>query len=199
MYDSDDTSSDDSDVEGYENYCSGGACPMRSRGCSAGSSGSGGSSSSGNGSVALPFDPAAIQNVILGLADQFDIRVLFNDKRMNTAMLITSGLALAGSVIGKHYGGNVGAVVGGAVGGACGVGIAAVSLRDVWDDVKNRLWELYEIAYDYMAGMGLRDYQQAASLLINKSGGGQGAQLAQILAQVASTLLKKKVTASALD
>ncbi|KAI5640314.1 hypothetical protein NE865_07239 [Phthorimaea operculella] len=149
--------------------------------------------------LAPAAQPYHHKNIILSLVDKFDIRVLLSDKRMSTAMMITSGLAMAGSVIGKHYGGNMGAVLGGAVGGACGVGIAAVSLRDVWDDVKNRLWELYEIAYDYIAGMGLRDYQQAASILMGKSAGGQGAQLAQILAQVASTLLQNKVTASALN
>lgn len=71
----------------------------------------------------LPFDPASIENVILSITDQFNFRVLLNENNVKKAMLITAGLTLAGSLIGKHYGGKAGAMVGGAVGGACSVGV----------------------------------------------------------------------------
>lgn len=74
-------------------------------------------------SVALPFDSTSIENVILSLSDQFDFRVVLSDGRAKNAMLVTTGLTLAGSLIGKHYGGKIGAAVGGAVGGVCGLGI----------------------------------------------------------------------------
>lgn len=77
----------------------------------------------GGGSAALPFDPASIENVILSISDSFDFRVIMSDERTKGAFLVTTGLAIAGGLIGRHYGGRIGAAVGGAVGGACGLGI----------------------------------------------------------------------------
>lgn len=74
-------------------------------------------------SYALPFDPTSLENVILMISDTFDFRVVLSDGRAQAALLVTTGLTLAGGFIGRHYGGKVGAMVGGAVGGACGLGI----------------------------------------------------------------------------
>lgn len=74
-------------------------------------------------SCALPFDPSALENVILTISDSFDFRVVMSDERAKGAMAVTAGLALAGGLIGRHYGGKIGAAVGGAIGGACGIGI----------------------------------------------------------------------------
>lgn len=80
-------------------------------------------SNSRSNSAALPFDPSAIERVILAISDSFDFRVVMSDERVKGAMLVTTGLALAGGLIGNHYGGKIGAAVGGAIGGACGIGI----------------------------------------------------------------------------
>lgn len=76
-------------------------------------------------SCALPFDPESLENIILDLTDKFNFRVIWSDQRAKSALLVTTGLAVAGSLIGKHYGGNMGAAIGGAVGGACGVGFVS--------------------------------------------------------------------------
>lgn len=74
-------------------------------------------------SLGLPFDPTSLENIILSLCDKFDFRVILNDNRVKSAVLVTTGLTFAGTLIGRHYGGKFGAAVGGAVGGVCGVGI----------------------------------------------------------------------------
>ena len=86
---------------------------VRTRGCC----------SSRTTSAALPFDPSSIENVILTISDAFDFRVLMSDERTKGALLVTTGLAIAGGLIGRHYAGKMGAALGGAVGGACGLGI----------------------------------------------------------------------------
>lgn len=75
----------------------------------------------------LPFDPASLEKMILKLCDAFDFRVVMNEERSKNAMLVTTGLTLAGTIIGKHYGGKLGAALGGAVGGVCGLGIVGKS------------------------------------------------------------------------
>lgn len=89
----------DSESEEYE------VCPMSSSSCG------------------LPFDPTALENIILTLSDHFDLRVILSDERTKGALLVTTGLTLAGGLIGRHYGGKIGAAVGGAIGGVCGLGI----------------------------------------------------------------------------
>ncbi|XP_049885738.1 uncharacterized protein LOC126380389 [Pectinophora gossypiella] len=149
---------------------------------------------SAQGCSRLPFDPTELQDVILSISDRFDFRVIMSEGKAKNALIITTGLTIAGTVIGRRYGGNIGAALGGAMGGACGLGIAAVSMREVWDDVKSKLSELFEIAYDYLAGLGLRDYQAAAALVA--CGGGDSKHLALLLADMASKLLDKKVVSS---
>lgn len=73
----------------------------------------------------LPFDPSSIESIILKISDKFNFRVLMmsSAKKAKGAALVTKGLALAGGVIGKAYGGKMGAAVGRAVGGVCGFGL----------------------------------------------------------------------------
>lgn len=80
-------------------------------------------------SCALPFDPSALEQVILTISDSFDFRVVMTDERTKGAVAVTAGLALAGGLIGRHFGGKVGAAVGGAIGGACGIGIVGKSTK----------------------------------------------------------------------
>ncbi|CAG9793190.1 unnamed protein product [Diatraea saccharalis] len=148
----------------------------------------------GSDSTALPFDPTSLENVILTISDCFDFRVIMSDDRVKGAVLVTTGLALAGGLIGRHYGGKVGAAVGGAIGGACGLGFVAISMRDVWEDIKSKLSELFEIVYDYLAGMGLNDYKQAAMFLAQHST--DTTTLAQVILQTASGLIGKKILSS---
>ncbi|RVE52559.1 hypothetical protein evm_002678 [Chilo suppressalis] len=148
----------------------------------------------GSESCALPFDPACLENVILTISDCFDFRVILSDDRAKGAMLVTTGLAIAGGLIGRHYGGKIGAAVGGAIGGACGIGIVAISMRDIWEDIKSKLSELFDIVYDYLAGMGLEDYKKAAMFLAQHNSG--TTELAQVILQTASGLLNKKIVSS---
>ncbi|KAJ8709426.1 hypothetical protein PYW07_009252 [Mythimna separata] len=164
-----------SDHDGYEEVCTRGA-----RAC-------------GRSDVTLPFDPSSIENVILTISDMFDFRVIMSDERAKGALLVTTGLAIAGGLIGRHYGGKIGAAVGGAVGGACGLGIVAVSMRSIWEDIRNKLAELFDIVYDYLAGMGLEDYQRAAMFLTQP---GDKTQLAMVILNTASTILGKKILSS---
>lgn len=76
-------------------------------------------------SCALPFDPSSLENIILKISDQFDFRVLWKSPRAKAALIVTAGLAVAGSLIGNHYGGKTGAAIGGVVGGACGAGLVS--------------------------------------------------------------------------
>ncbi|XP_013194218.1 uncharacterized protein LOC106137841 [Amyelois transitella] len=166
----DSSESEYTDSEEYE------VCQLRSNSCS------------------LPFDPMSIENIILALSDQFDFRVVLNDERARTALMVTSGLTLAGTLIGRHYGGKVGAAVGGVVGGACGLGIILVTMRDIWDDIKEKLSELFDIVYDYLAGMGMEDYRKAAIFLTQNATG--SSQLATIVLETASDILGKKIMSS---
>ncbi|KAM3959312.1 uncharacterized protein ACR2FA_006618 [Aphomia sociella] len=145
-------------------------------------------------SCGLPFDPTSIENVILTICDKFDFRVVMNDERAKGALMVTTGLALAGTLIGRYYGGKFGAAVGGAVGGACGIGIIVVSMRDIWADIKSRLSEVFDIVYDYLAGMGLEDYKNAAIFLTQNSG--RTSELAMVILQTVTGILGKKVLSS---
>ncbi|XP_068619452.1 uncharacterized protein [Battus philenor] len=142
----------------------------------------------------LPFDHSVIENIILQISDKFDFRVLWNNRRMRRAFLVTAGLSVAGSIIGSHYGGKQGAAIGGVVGGACGVGFVVVSMRDIWEDVKPKLSEVYDVVYDYLAGLGFEDYQRAAYFLF--SNGDCSKQLALLILQISSDLLGQKILSS---
>ncbi|XP_075984917.1 uncharacterized protein LOC142982341 [Anticarsia gemmatalis] len=143
--------------------------------------------------VALPFDPANIENVILAISDRFDFRVVMNSGQAKQAAMITTGLTIAGGLLGRHFGGKVGAAVGGAIGGVCGVGIVIVSMRSIWEEVRGKLSELFDIVYDYLAGMGLDDYKKAAMFLAQN---GSNTQLAMLVLETASGILGKKILSS---
>ncbi|XP_046972298.1 uncharacterized protein LOC124539033 [Vanessa cardui] len=145
-------------------------------------------------SCGLPFDPTSLENIILTISDQFNFRILLNDGRAKSAFLVTTGLTLAGTLIGKHYGGKIGAAVGGAVGGVCGLGVVAVSMREIWKDIRDKLSELFDIVYDYLAGLGINDYKKAAKFIMQHSG--STSQLAMVVLQVTSDVLGKKVLSS---
>ncbi|KOB79140.1 Uncharacterized protein OBRU01_00994 [Operophtera brumata] len=145
-------------------------------------------------SCALLFNPTSLENIILTLSDKFDVRVILSSERARGALLVTTGLTLAGGMLGRHYGGKIGAAVGGAIGGVCGLGFVAVSMRDIWEDIKSKLSELFDIVYDYLAGLGLDDYRKAATFLTNNSEDSQ--QLAMIIMETASALLGKKILSS---
>ncbi|XP_059048296.1 uncharacterized protein LOC131843637 [Achroia grisella] len=151
-------------------------------------------------SCSLPFDPTSIENLILKIADKFDFRVVLNDGRARGALVVTTGLALAGALLGHHYGGKLGeggrkwgGIAGGVVGGACGAGLAAVSMRDIWKDIKFKLSELFDIVYDYLAGLGIDDYKRAAMFLTKN---GSVADLAMIILKTTSSILGQKILSS---
>ncbi|XP_041982829.1 uncharacterized protein LOC121735896 [Aricia agestis] len=142
----------------------------------------------------LPFDINSLEGIILKLIDQFDFRVVLQDNKIKSAILVTSGLTLAGSLIGKHFGGKIGAAVGGAVGGICGIGLVVVSMRDIWKDIREKLGAVFDIVYDYLAGLGIDDYKMAAKFLMSNSA--DSSQLALVIMQVTSEILGKKVLSS---
>ncbi|KAJ0172031.1 hypothetical protein K1T71_012004 [Dendrolimus kikuchii] len=142
-------------------------------------------------SCTLPFDRVSLENFILTISDQFNFRVVLSDERTTGALLLTAGLTIAGGFVGRHYGGKVGAIFGSAVGGACGVGLVAVSMRDVWEDIKEKLWGLLEVVYDYLAGMGLQDYKNVARFVASRSG--CESQIAMLILETASSTLGKKI------
>lgn len=68
---------------------------------------------------------------------------------------------------------------------------SAVSMREIWEDVKEKLWGLIEIVYDYLAGMGIEDYKNAALFVVSQSGSQN--QLALLILETASSTLGKKI------
>ncbi|CAH4027367.1 uncharacterized protein LOC123710039 [Pieris brassicae] len=142
----------------------------------------------------LPFNPSMIEDLILSITDKFNFRVVMSDRRVKNAVLVTTGLSVAGALIGKYYGGKTGAVVGGAVGGVCGLGVVAVTMREIWQEIKGKLPELYEIVYDYLAGLGFDDYHRAIKFVLQHSGA--TTQLGMLILQITSDTLGKKILSS---
>ncbi|XP_050679427.1 protein C19orf12 homolog [Leptidea sinapis] len=108
--------------------------------------------------------------------------------------LCCTSLSIAGALIGNRVGGKVGAAVGGAVGGACGLGVVAVTMREIWRDVREKLSELFDIVYDYLAGLGLEDYKRAAKFVMQNST--NSSQLAMLILQFATNILGKQILSS---
>ncbi|XP_061725079.1 uncharacterized protein LOC133531018 [Cydia pomonella] len=142
----------------------------------------------------LPFDPLSLENLILSMVDKFDFRVLMNNERTRDAMLVTAGFALAGGLIGKMYGGRMGAAVGGAVGGACGIGVVAISMREVWKEVRPKFADVFDLVYDYLAGLGIKDYASAALFLANANP--QTTVLAKMILESSSQILGKQLVSN---
>lgn len=67
-------------------------------------------------------------------------------------------------------------------------------MKDAWNDIKYQLSELIELVYDFIAGLELKDYQTAASLLM--SNGSVSGQLATMLISQASSSLGKNIISS---
>ncbi|KPI97645.1 hypothetical protein RR46_07392 [Papilio xuthus] len=145
-------------------------------------------------SCALPFDPTSLENIILKISDQFNFRVLWKSPRAKAALMVTAGLTVAGSLIGNHYGGKTGAAIGGVVGGACGVGLVIVAMRDVWYEIKSKLSDVFDMVYDYLAGLGFDDYKKAAMFLVQN--GSCSKQLALLILQISSNALGQKILSS---
>lgn len=72
--------------------------------------------------------------------------------------------------------------------------VAAISMKDAWNEIKYQLSELVELAYDYIAGLDIKDYQTAATFLM--SNGTVSSQLASMLISQASSSLGKNVISS---
>ncbi|XP_063619152.1 uncharacterized protein LOC134791952 [Cydia splendana] len=142
----------------------------------------------------LPFDPSSLENLILSIVDKFDFRVLMRNERTRDAALVTAGFALAGGLIGKMYGGRMGAAVGGAVGGACGIGVVAISMREAWKDFRPKLADVFDLVYDYLAGLGIKDYTSAALFLANTNP--QTALLAKMILESSSKILGKQLVSN---
>lgn len=72
--------------------------------------------------------------------------------------------------------------------------VSAVSMRDIWQDIKAQLHDLMEIVYDYLAGLGLEDYKRAAMFLTSNSS--VSTQLAMLILETTSSVIGKKVLSS---
>lgn len=64
-------------------------------------------------------------------------------------------------------------------------------MRDVWQEIKGQLAELFDIVYDYLAGLGLDDYTMAAKFLLQHTRNSN--QLALLIIQVTSDILGKQI------
>ncbi|XP_047994021.1 uncharacterized protein LOC125232409 [Leguminivora glycinivorella] len=142
----------------------------------------------------LPFDPLSIENLILSVVDKFDFRVMMTNERTRDAILVTAGFALAGGLIGKMCGGRMGAAVGGAVGGACGIGVVAISMREVWKEIRPKFADVFDLVYDYLAGLGIKDYASAAMFLANTNP--QTTVLAKMILESSSHILGKQLVSN---
>ncbi|XP_026754486.1 protein C19orf12 homolog [Galleria mellonella] len=111
----------------------------------------------------LGFNSNWIEQILLELADHFDIRIVW-DK--DTAV-VTAVCTLAGGVIGGYAGGRLGAALGAGIGGATGLGVyTLVSLREIWETVKEKLKELLYIVYNYLRRLDPVDYVRAFEILM---------------------------------
>lgn len=66
-------------------------------------------------------------------------------------------------------------------------------MRSIWQDIKDKLSDLFEMVYDYLAGLGLDDYKRAAMFLTQQ---GDKTQLAMLILETASGILGKKILSS---
>ncbi|XP_023954002.1 uncharacterized protein LOC112057714 [Bicyclus anynana] len=114
-------------------------------------------------STEINFDRRWIEQIILQLVDAFEIRVVWDTE----AKILTGAFALAGVVVGGYAGGRMGAALGAGVGGAAGLGVSAiVSLREIWETVKEKLSELTYIVFNYLRRLDPVDYIHAANVLM---------------------------------
>ncbi|XP_050355085.1 uncharacterized protein LOC126776532 [Nymphalis io] len=108
----------------------------------------------------MNFDQRLIQSIIFNLADEFQIKVSWDKE---TAIL-TGAFAVAGGLFGGYAGGRMGAALGAGIGAAAGV--AYISLRDIWESVKEKLKELIYIVFNYLRRLDPIDYVRAVEVLM---------------------------------
>ncbi|XP_028179337.1 uncharacterized protein LOC114366610 [Ostrinia furnacalis] len=109
------------------------------------------------------FDPNWIEQILLQIADAFDIRIQWD---RDTAIM-TGVFTVAGGLIGGFAGGRMGAALGAGIGGATGLGVSTlVSLREIWDTVKEKLKELLYIVFNYLRRLDPVDYARAFDILM---------------------------------
>lgn len=66
-------------------------------------------------------------------------------------------------------------------------------MREIWHEIKGKLPELYEIVYDYLAGLGFDDYRKAIKFVLQS---GPTTELAMLILQMTSNALGKKILSS---
>ncbi|XP_072933097.1 uncharacterized protein [Epargyreus clarus] len=111
----------------------------------------------------INFDRNWIERIILNLADAFDIRILWDSDKV----FLTGMCAVAGGLLGGYAGGRAGAALGAGLGGAAGLGAATVvSLREIWESVKEKLKELFFIVFNYLRRLDPVDYARAFDILM---------------------------------
>ncbi|KAJ8711984.1 hypothetical protein PYW08_008938 [Mythimna loreyi] len=111
----------------------------------------------------LRFNRDWLEQILLQLADVFEIRIVWD----NNAALLTTALAVAGGVVGGYAGGRLGAAVGAGIGGVAGFGVSTVvSLRELWETVKEQLTELLYIVFNYLRRLDPADYVRAYQILM---------------------------------
>ncbi|XP_047537501.1 uncharacterized protein LOC125071340 [Vanessa atalanta] len=106
------------------------------------------------------FDQVLIQSVIFDLADEFQIRISWDQE----TVILTGAFAVAGGLVGGYAGGRVGAAIGAGIGAAAGV--AFINLRDIWESVKSKLNELIYIVFNYLRRLDPVDYVRAIEVLM---------------------------------
>ncbi|CAH2095567.1 unnamed protein product [Euphydryas editha] len=106
------------------------------------------------------FDQLWIEQIILDLANEFEIRVSWD---RDTA-LYTGVFAVAGGLVGGYTGGRLGAALGAGIGAA--TGLAYVSLREIWGSLREKLNELIYIVFNYLRRMDPVDYIRATEVLM---------------------------------
>lgn len=67
-------------------------------------------------------------------------------------------------------------------------------MRDIWKEIKSKLAELFDVVYDYLAGLGLEDYKKATYFLIQNGSCAQ--QLGMLILQISTDVLGKKILSS---
>ncbi|XP_059045923.1 uncharacterized protein LOC131841616 [Achroia grisella] len=112
------------------------------------------------------FNSSAIEDIILKLGDAYKIRIVWN----KNAVIVTTLSAVAGGLVGGYAGGRLGAAIGAGVAGVTGYGVYTyVSLREIWETIKQKLMELLYIVYNYLRRLDVNDYRRAYDVLMASS------------------------------
>lgn len=67
-------------------------------------------------------------------------------------------------------------------------------MRDMWNDLRPKLAEIFDLVYDFLCGLGIDDYNKAATLL--SAGNPDLLTLATLVKESSSSILGKKVLSS---